>query len=66
VPSVGITAFSSGTAPQTIAVSSPQNLPSGAAPNATGARGIWLQLVLTAGLAPAKTNVTMRISGQTT
>ncbi len=51
---------------QTIAVPSPQNLPSGAAPNAAGAQGIWLQLVLTAGLAPAKTSFTMRISGQTT
>src|ERR1700731_901964 len=66
VPSVAITAFSSGAAPQTIAVLSPQNLPSGTAPNAAGAQGIWLQLVLTAGLAPAKTSFTMRISGQTT
>ncbi len=66
VPSVAITAFSSGAAPQTIDVPSPQNLPSGAAPNAAGAQGIWLQLVLTAGLAPAKTSFTLRVSGQTT
>jgi hypothetical protein len=66
LPSVAITAFSTGSAPQTIAVPSPQNLPSGAAPNAAGAQGIWLALTLTAGLAPAKTSFTMRISGQTT
>jgi hypothetical protein len=66
VPSVAITAFSSGAAPQTLPVPSPQNLPSGGAPNAAGAQGIWLQLVLTAGLAPAKTSFTMRVSGQTT
>jgi hypothetical protein len=66
LPSVAITAFSTGAAPQTIAVPSPQNLPSGAAPNAAGAQGIWLALTLPAGLAPAKTSFTVRISGQTT
>ena len=66
LPTVAITAFSSGSAPQTIAVPAPQNLPSGAAPNAAGAQGIWLSLLLTAGLAPAKTSFTVRISGQTT
>jgi hypothetical protein len=66
LPTVAITAFSSGSAPQTIAVPSPQNLPSGAAPNAAGAQGIWLSLLLTAGLAPAKTSFTIRVSGQTT
>lgn len=66
LPTVALTAFSSGTAPQTINVPSPQNLPSGAAPNSAGAQGIWLALVLTAGLAPAKTSFTVRISGQTT
>lgn len=65
-PVTGITSFSSGAAPQTIAVPSPQNLPSGAAPNAAGAEGVWMQLQLTAGLAPAKTSETMRITGQTT
>ncbi len=66
LPTVAITAFSSGAAPQTIAVPSPQNLPSGAAPNAAGAQGVWMNLLLTAGLAPAKTSETMRITGQTT
>lgn len=65
-PSSGITAFSSGSAPQTIAVPSPQNLPSGSAPNAAGAQGIWLSLLLTAGLAAAKTSFTLRITGTTT
>lgn len=66
LPTVAITAFSSGSAPQTIAVPSPQNLPSGAAPNAAGAQGIWLSLLLTAGLAAAKTSFTMRATGTTT
>lgn len=65
-PVTGMGSFSSGAAPQTITVPSPQNLPSGAAPNAAGAQAVWLNLVLTAGLAPAKTSFTMRISGQTT
>jgi hypothetical protein len=66
LPSTGITAFSSGSAPQTINVPSPQNLPSGAAPNAAGAQGVWLSLLLTAGLAAAKTSFTLRITGTTT
>jgi hypothetical protein len=66
VPATGITAFSSGSAPQTIAVPSPQNLPSGTAPNAAGAQGIWLSLLLTAGLAAAKTSFTLRVTGTTT
>lgn len=65
-PATGITAFTSGSAPQSINVPSPQNLPSGAAPNAAGAQGIWLSLTLAAGLAPAKTGFVMRASGQTT
>ena len=65
-PATGITAFSSGSAPQTIAVPSPQNLPSGSAPNAAGAQGIWLSLLLTAGLAAAKTSFTLRVTGTTT
>lgn len=65
-PATGITAFSSGSAPQTIAVPSPQNLPSGAAPNAAGAQGIWLSLSLSAGLAAAKTSFTLRVTGTTT
>lgn len=66
LPTVAITAFSSGAAPQTINVPSPQNLPSGAAPNAAGAQGIWLSLLLTAGLAAAKTSFTLRTVGTTT
>lgn len=65
-PATGITAFSSGSAPQTINVPSPQNLPSGVAPNAAGAQGIWLSLLLTAGLAAAKTSFTLRVTGTTT
>lgn len=65
-PGSGITAFSSGAAPQSINVPSPQNLPSGAAPNAAGAQGIWLSLLLTAGLAAAKTSFTLRAQGQST
>lgn len=65
-PASGITAFSSGAAPQTINVPSPQNLPSGAAPNAAGAQGVWLSLLLTAGLAAAKTSFTLRATGTTT
>lgn len=57
--------FTSGAAPQTQAVPSPQNLPSGATPNAAGAQGIWLSLALTAGLAPSKTSVGLRATGQT-
>jgi hypothetical protein len=65
-PATGITAFSTGAAPQTINVPAPQNLPSGAAPNAAGAQGIWLNLGLTAGLAAAKTSFTLRVTGTTT
>ncbi len=66
LPTVAITAFSSGSAPQTINVPSPQNLPSGAAPNAAGAQGVWLSLLLVAGLAAAKTSFTLRATGTTT
>lgn len=65
-PVSGITSFSSGAAPQTINVPSPQNLPSGVAPNAAGAQGVWLKLTLPAGIAAAKGSVTMRESGTTT
>jgi hypothetical protein len=64
-PSSGVTAFSTGSAPQSINVPSPQNLPSGAAPNSAGAQGVWLSLQLTAGLAPAKTSFTLRATGAT-
>ncbi len=65
-PVTAITSFSSGSAPQTINVPSPQNLPSGAAPNAAGAQGVWLSLLLVAGLAAAKTSFTLRATGTTT
>lgn len=65
-PGSGITSYSSGAAPQTIAVPSPQNLPSGAAPNAAGAQGVWLKLTLPAGIAAAKGSATMRTTGTTT
>lgn len=65
-PGSGITAFSSGAAPQIINVPSPQILPNGAAPNAAGAQGIWLRYLLPAGLAPAKTSFTMRTTGNST
>ena len=55
--------FSSGAAPQSTNVPSPQNLPSGAAPNSAGAQGVWLRWTIPAGLAPAKTSATMRITG---
>jgi len=61
-----VTAYSSGAAPQGINVPSPQNLPSGAAPNSAGAQGVWAQYVLPAGTAPAKTSATLRITGNST
>lgn len=65
-PAAGITAFSSGAAPQTIAVPAPGNLPSGTAPNVAGTQGVWLRLTLAAGLAAAKNNFTMRVAATTT
>lgn len=65
-PSSGITAFSSGTAPQTIAVPSPQNLPAGTAPNSGGAQAVWWRLTLSPGLAATKTSFSMRVAVQTT
>lgn len=64
-PASGITAFTSGAAPQTINVPSPQNLPSGAAPNSAGAQGIWLKLTLPAGIAASKGSFTLRGFGNT-
>lgn len=66
MPVTGITAFTSGSATQSINVPSPQNLPSGSAPNTAGAQGVWLSLLLVSGTAPAKTSFTMQVSGQTT
>lgn len=57
--------ISNGAATVTLSVPSPGNLPSGAAPNAAGAQGVWLHLHLTPGLAPAKTSFTLRETGTT-
>lgn len=65
-PGSGIGSFTSGSAPQSLNVPAPQNLPSGAAPNSAGAQGIWGKLTLSAGLAPAKTSYSIRAAGQTT
>jgi len=64
-PVTGITSFSSGAAPQTVNVPSPQNLPSGAAPNSAGAQGIWLNLHLAAGSVAFNTNFQMQGTGTT-
>lgn len=66
-PATGIGSFTSGSAPQSqSAAASSGNLPSGAAPNAAGAQGIWLSLALTAGLAAAKTSFDIRAQGTST
>lgn len=62
----GALTFTSGAAPQSQNVPSPQNLPSGAAPNAAGAQGVWGKLTLAAGLAAAKTSFDIRAQGQST
>jgi len=65
-PASGITAWSSGAAPQSINLPAPQNLVNGAAPNAANAQGIWLRLTLPAGAAAAKTSFELRAQGTTT
>lgn len=65
-PVTGVGTISAGSAPQSIVVPGAANLPSGTAPNAAGAQGVWVQLVLAAGLAAAKVSVTMRTAGTTT
>lgn len=64
-PATGITAFTTGSAPQTINVPSPGNLPGGAASNSAGAEGIWLKLFLPAGSAAYKGAVSIQTTGQT-
>lgn len=64
-PAAGITAFTAGAAPQTIAVPA-TNLTPGAAPNSAGAQGVWLNLALNAGVAATKTSLTLRTTGSTT
>lgn len=65
-PGSGITSYSSGAAPQSIAVPTPGNLPSGSVPNTAGAQGIWWRLTLTPGQAPQNTSFVERATGQTT
>lgn len=62
----GALTFTTGAPPQTQIVPTPGNLPSGAAPNAAGAQGIWLRLTLPAGTAPYKGSFDVRPTGTTT
>ena len=63
----GITAYTSGAPPQGINVPSPQNLPASAgAGSATGAQGIWVQLVLPAGTAAYEGVPDFRTTGTST
>lgn len=52
--------------PAFVNVPSPGNLPSGAAPNSTGAQGCWLRLTLPAGTAAYKGSADLRTQGTTT
>lgn len=54
------------TQPGFINVPGAGNLPSGAAPNAVGAQGIWLRLTLPAGTAAYKGSADLRTQGTTT
>jgi hypothetical protein len=63
-PSSGVGAFS--TQPAFLSVPSPGTLPSGSAPNAVGAQGVWLRLTLPAGATAYKGSADFRIQGTTT
>ena len=63
-PSLGIGSFI--TQPTFVSTPSPGNLPPGAAPNATGAQGMWLRLILPAGPTAYKGAANYRIQGTTT
>jgi hypothetical protein len=63
-PSSGVGSFS--TQPLFVAVPGAGNLPSGSAPNAAGAQGIWLRLTLPPGAASYKGSADIRIQGVTT
>jgi len=63
-PSSGVGSFA--TQPAFISVPGPGNLPSGAAPNAAGAQGVWLRLTLPAGAAAYKGSADLRTQGMTT
>ena len=60
----GISSFT--TQPAFINVPSPGNLPSGAAPNAAGAQGVWMRLTLPAGTAAYRGSADLRVQGTTT
>jgi hypothetical protein len=63
-PSAGVGSFM--TQPAFVSVPNLGNLPSGAAPNAAGAQGVWLRLVLPAGTAAYKGSADLRTQGTTT
>jgi hypothetical protein len=62
-PSSGAGAFT--LQPAYIGVPGPGNLPSGIAPNAAGAQGVWLRLTLPAGTTAYKGSANLRIQGTT-
>ena len=62
--SLGIGSFIS--QPAFVSVPGPGNLPSGAAPNTSGAQGVWLRLTLPAGTATYKGWADLRTQGATT
>jgi hypothetical protein len=63
-PSSGVGSFS--TQPLFVTVPGAGNLPSGSAPNAAGAQGIWLRLTLPPGAASYKGSADIRVQGTTT
>jgi hypothetical protein len=63
-PSSGVGSFVA--QPTFVSVPGPGNLPSGAAPNAPGAQGVWLRLTLPAGAAAYKGTADLRSQGMTT
>ena len=63
-PASGVGSFT--TQPAFLNVPSPGNLPSGAAPNAAGAQGVWLRLTLPAGTIAYKGSADLRTQGTTT
>src|SRR6202045_1091960 len=63
-PPSGIGSFIS--QPAFVSVPGPGNLPSGAAPNTSGAQGVWLRLTLPAGTATYKGWADLRTQGTTT
>ncbi|HEV2100539.1 MAG TPA: hypothetical protein VGR45_16670 [Stellaceae bacterium] len=60
----GVSSFAS--QPAFVNVPSPGNLPPGAAPNATGAQGVWMRLTLPAGTTAYKGSADLRTQGTTT